>query len=123
MRRLQARIAKAAQAGKWGKVKALQRLLTHSFGGKALAVRRVTENQGKRTAGVDGVVWDTPEKKATAIHSLKQHGYHPLPLRRVYIEKQNGKAKLEETTGKWIWGKRSAKWWTKNTINHERQWL
>jgi RNA-directed DNA polymerase len=91
VRRLQARIAKAAQAGKWGKVKALQYLLTHSFSGKALAVRRVTENQGKRTSGVDGVVWDTPEKKATAIRSLKQRDYHPLPLRRVYIEKQNGK--------------------------------
>jgi RNA-directed DNA polymerase len=91
VRRLQARIVKATQAGKWGQVKALQRLLTHSFSGKALAVRRVTENQGKRTPGVDGEIWNTPEKKATAIHALKQYGYHPLPLRRVYIEKQNGK--------------------------------
>jgi RNA-directed DNA polymerase len=91
VRRLQARIVKATQAGKWSKVKALQRLLTHSFSGKALAVRRVTENQGKHTPGVDGVIWDTPEKKATAIHALKQRSYHPLPLRRVYIEKQNGK--------------------------------
>ena len=38
VRRLQVRIVKATQAGKWGKVKALQRLLTHSFNGKALAV-------------------------------------------------------------------------------------
>jgi RNA-directed DNA polymerase len=90
-RRLQARIVKAAQAGRWGKVKALQRLLTHSFSGKALAVRRVTENQGKRTPGVDGVIWDTPAKKAAAIYSLRQHGYRSLPLRRVYIPKQNGK--------------------------------
>jgi RNA-directed DNA polymerase len=51
--RLQARIVKAIQEGRWGKVKALQYLLTHSFSGKALAVRRVTENQGKRTPGVD----------------------------------------------------------------------
>jgi len=42
VRRLQARIVKATQEGKWGKVKALQHLLTHSFSGKALAVRRVT---------------------------------------------------------------------------------
>lgn len=91
VRRLQARIVKATQAGQWGKVKALQRLLTHSFSGKALAVRRVTENQGKYTPGVDGDIWDTPAKKATAIHSLRQYGYHALPLRRVYIEKQNGK--------------------------------
>jgi retron-type reverse transcriptase len=47
VRRLQARIVKATQEGRWNKVKALQHLLTHSFSGKALAVRRVTENQGK----------------------------------------------------------------------------
>ncbi len=91
VRRLQARIVKATQAGKWGKVKALQRLLTHSFSGKALAVRRVTENQGKHTPGVDGDIWDTPTKKAAAIGALRQHSYHPRPLRRVYIPKANGK--------------------------------
>ena len=72
-------------------MKALQHLLTHSFSGKALAVKRVTENQGKRTPGVDGEIWDTPEKKAQAIYSLKQRGYRPLPLRRIYIPKSNGK--------------------------------
>ena len=91
VRRLQARIVKATKDGKWGKVKALQRLLTHSFSGKALAVRRVTENDGGATAGVDQVIWDTPEKKATAIATLRQRGYHPQPLRRVYIPKRNGK--------------------------------
>jgi len=91
VRRLQVRIVKATQEGKWGKVKALQHLLTHSFSGKALAVKRVTENQGKRTPGVDGEIWDTPVKKAAAVHALKQHGYRPLPLRRVYIPKSNGK--------------------------------
>src|SRR5947209_12322777 len=90
VRRLQARIAQATQAGKWGKVKALQRLLTHSFSGKALAVRRVTENTGKRTPGVDGAIWKTPEQKVTAIHTLHQRGYHPRPLRRMYIPKSNG---------------------------------
>src|SRR5256884_8011359 len=90
VRRLQARIVKATQEKRWGKVKALQRLLTHSFSGKALAVRRVTENQGKKTPGVDKVIWDTPEKKARAIHDLKPRGYHPRPLRRVYIPKSNG---------------------------------
>jgi RNA-directed DNA polymerase len=90
VRRLQARIAQATQAGKWGKVKALQRLLTHSHSGKALAVRRVTENTGKRTPGVDGEIWKTPEQKMAAIHTLHQRGYHPRPLRRVYIPKSNG---------------------------------
>jgi hypothetical protein len=47
VRRLQARIVKATQEKRWGKVKALQRLLTHSFSGKALAVRRVTEKPGQ----------------------------------------------------------------------------
>jgi RNA-directed DNA polymerase len=90
VRRLQARIVKATQEKRWGKVKALQRLLTHSFSSKALAVRRVTENQGKKTPGVDKVLWDTPEKKAQAIHDLRQRAYHPQPLRRVYIPKSNG---------------------------------
>ena len=91
VRRLQARIVQAEQAGKRGKVKALQRLLTHSFSGKALAVRRVTDNHSKRTAGVDGVLWNTPEKKATALKMLRRRGYHPQPLRRISIPKSNGK--------------------------------
>ena len=90
VRRLQTRIAQATQAGKWSKVQALQRLLTHSFSGKALAVRRVTENTGHRTPGVDGETWKTPEQKMTAIHTLRQRGYQPRPLRRVYIPKSSG---------------------------------
>ena len=89
--RLQARIVKAIQAGRWGKAKALQYLLTRSFSGKALAVRRVTENQGKMTPGVDQAIWDTPEKRTAALQTLKSKGYQPQPLRRVYIPKSNGK--------------------------------
>ena len=91
VRRLQARIVKATQEGRWGKVKALQHLLTRSFSGKALAVKRVTENQGKNTPGVDGEIWDTPAKKMKAVYELRQRGYRPHPLRRVYIPKSNGK--------------------------------
>jgi RNA-directed DNA polymerase len=91
VRRLQARIVQATKAGRWGKVKALQHLLTHSFSGKALAVRRVTENHGKRTPGVDRLTWNTPASKGRAIGDLKQRGYRPQPLRRVYIPKANGK--------------------------------
>src|SRR5436853_4072045 len=90
VRRLQVRIVKAEQQGKWGKVQALQHLLTHSFSGKALAVKRVTENQGKRTPGVDGEIWKTPQKKAEAVETLTQRGYHPQPLRRISIPKSNG---------------------------------
>jgi RNA-directed DNA polymerase len=91
VRRLQVRIVKAIQDGRWGKVHALQHLLTHSFSAKALAVRRVTENQGKRTSGVDRVTWRTLAQKTTAIGTLRQRGYRPQPLRRVYIAKSNGK--------------------------------
>jgi RNA-directed DNA polymerase len=51
--RLQARITKAVKEQKWYLVKRLQYLLTHSFYAKLLAVKRVTQNRGKRTAGVD----------------------------------------------------------------------
>src|ERR1022692_3955434 len=80
--RLQARIVKASREGRWGKVRCLQRLLTCSFSGKALAVKRVTENKGKRTSGVDHVLWSTPQSKLKAIASLQRRGYRPLPLRR-----------------------------------------
>ena len=91
VRRLQARIVKAIQEGRWGKVRALQHLLTHSFSAKTFAVRRVTEHQGKRTPGVDRVTWETPAQQATAIGTLRQRGYRPQPLRRVSIAKSNGK--------------------------------
>lgn len=94
VRRLQVRIVKATQAGRWGKVKTLQRLLTRSFSAKALAVKRVTENQGKRTPGVEGQTWSTPASKAKAIKSLRQSGYRAQPLRRVYVPKTNGKQRL-----------------------------
>src|SRR5271165_4750778 len=93
VRRLQARIVKATREGRWGKVKILQRLLTCSFSGKALAVKRVTENQGRRTPGVDCVSWTTPAAKLKAIGSLQRRGYQPLPLRRVHIPKANGKTR------------------------------
>ena len=91
VRRLQVRIVQATKAGRWGKVRALQHLLTHSYSGKVLAVRRVTENNGKKTPGVDQEIWDTPEKKTQAVHVLKQRGYQPQPLRRVYIPKSDGR--------------------------------
>src|ERR1700732_878251 len=91
VRRLQVRIAQATKEGRWGKVRALQRLLTHSYSGKVHAVRRVTENTGKKTPGVDGEIWDTPEKKIKAVRELKRRGYQSQPLRRVYIPKSDGK--------------------------------
>ncbi|NKE73500.1 group II intron reverse transcriptase/maturase [Candidatus Manganitrophus noduliformans] len=91
VKRLQARIVKATQEGRHGKVKSLQWLLSHSFSAKALAVKRVTENRGKNTPGIDQETWSTPDAKSQAVLSLKRRGYKPLPLRRVYIPKNNGK--------------------------------
>ena len=71
---LQLRIAKAIKEGKHNKAKALQWLLTHSFAAKLLAVKRVTENSGKRTPGVDGVRWKTPTQKRLAAISLIRKG-------------------------------------------------
>lgn len=58
-RRLQARIVQATKEKRWNKVKALQHLLTRSFSAKTLAVKRVTSNRGKCTAGIDGQLWQT----------------------------------------------------------------
>jgi RNA-directed DNA polymerase len=66
-------------------------MLTRTLSAKLYAVRRVTQNQGARTAGVDRELWDSPESRWLAVGRLKRRGYRPLPLRRVYIPKANGK--------------------------------
>lgn len=91
VRRLQMRIAKAVKDGKPGKVKALQWLLTHSPHAKSMAVKRVTSNKGKKTPGVDGILWQGARAKMRAVRGLRQHGYRAQPLRRIYIPKKNGK--------------------------------
>jgi len=94
VRGIQIRIAKATKEKDWRKVKSLQRFLTRSFCARVWAIRRVTTNRGKRTSGIDGVLWSTPDSKWKAVDELKQRGYHPLPLRRVRIPKANGKERL-----------------------------
>jgi RNA-directed DNA polymerase len=91
VRSLQRRIVQAVQAGAWRKVKRLSSLLVHAFAARALAVKRVTENTGTKTPGGDNDLWDTPEKKATAIDRRGQwRGYRPRPLKRLSIPKKNG---------------------------------
>ena len=91
VQKLQARIVKAQREGRHGKVKSLSRILTRSFYGKALAVKRVTRNKGKHTSGVDGKTWRTSGQKAKAVLELDPQCYKAKPLRRVYIPKSNGK--------------------------------
>ena len=88
VRKTQLKIAQATQEGNWRRVKRLQRMLTYSFYGRCLAVRRVTENRGRKTPGVDGETWGSPQAKLRAVGSLsKQRDYRPKPLRRVWIPK------------------------------------
>jgi RNA-directed DNA polymerase len=92
VRQLQMRIAKAYREGKHGKVKALQWILTHSHSAKLFAVKRVVQNDGAKSPGVDNIVWNTSDQKLKAALSLKRHGYKTKPLKRIYIpKKQKGK--------------------------------
>jgi RNA-directed DNA polymerase len=93
VRGLQIRIAKATRDQDWRRVKALQRFLVNSYSAKALAVKRVSENDGKRTPGVDDEIWTTPEAKWRAIQRLDSRGLRPQPLRRVYIPKRGSTTK------------------------------
>ncbi|MFM6062955.1 MAG: reverse transcriptase N-terminal domain-containing protein, partial [Microcystis panniformis] len=69
--KLQKRIFRASSCGDVKKVHRLQKLLSKSYSAKALAVRRVTQdNQGKKTAGVDGVKSLTPKQRLTLMTEL-----------------------------------------------------
>src|SRR5665811_152041 len=91
--RLQTRIAKAVKNKERSLVKRLQYLLTHSYYAKLLVVKTITQNRGKRTAGIDGETWSSPETKMKAVLSITDKKYVAKPLRRVYIEKSGSKKK------------------------------
>ena len=66
---LQTRITKATLNKDWNLVKRLQYLLVNSLSGKILAVKKVTSNKGKRTAGIDGEIWiDQASKMKAALN-------------------------------------------------------
>ena len=88
---IQSRIVKVVRASRWNKVKVLEGILTRSYAARLLAIRRITENSGKRTAGIDGQLWNTPKAKYGAISKLKQVGYKAQPVRRTKIQKGQGK--------------------------------
>jgi len=90
--RIQKRIYRAKQSGNTRKVEKLQKLLMKSEAARLLAVRRVTQdNQGKKTAGVDGVKSVPPKERFTLAQRIHpkhwKHGKRPLPVRRVWIPK------------------------------------
>jgi RNA-directed DNA polymerase len=91
VRQLQVRIAEAYRTKRYRKAKALQNVLRRSLAAKMLAVRRVTENTGAKTPGVDGELWKTPDAKWKAVCGLTGRGYRAKPLRRIHIPKANGK--------------------------------
>ncbi len=85
--KLQKRIYRAAQRGDVKAVRRLQKTLMKSWSAKCIAVRRVTQdNQGKKTAGVDGQKSLTPKQRLTLVANLKL-GSKAKPTRRVWIPK------------------------------------
>src|SRR6266851_2251021 len=93
--RIQKRIFKAKQRSNQRAVHKLQKLLTKSRAARMLAVRRVTQdNQGKKTAGVDGVKSVPPKQRLDMVERIHPTHWKRLkaqPVRRVYIPKP-GKA-------------------------------
>jgi RNA-directed DNA polymerase len=85
--KLQQRIYRASQRGDGKTVHKLQRLLLNARAAKLLAVRKVTQdNQGKKTAGIDGVKSLSPSQRLTLSRQLKL-GHKAQPVRRVWIPK------------------------------------
>lgn len=91
VKKLQRRIYVAYVQGNTRKWKTLTEFMFHSFYARACAVKHVCSRKGKKTAGVDNVLWLTDTDKFNAIFSLRLRGYKPRPLKRVYIKKPNGK--------------------------------
>src|SRR5216684_5387639 len=93
--RIQKRIYRASQRGNTRAVQKLQKLLTKSEAARLLAVRRVTQdNQGKKTAGIDGVKSVRPAQRhvmAKQLHPKQWKRSNARPVRRVWIPKPGKK--------------------------------
>lgn len=90
--KLQTRIFKASHRGDIKAVRRLQKTLMRSWSAKCLAVRRVSQdNQGKQTAGVDGIKSLTPAQRLELVNQLRL-SRRAKPTRRVWIPKPGGAA-------------------------------
>ncbi|WP_141699900.1 group II intron reverse transcriptase/maturase [Nostoc sp. KVJ20] len=88
--KLQKRIFQASLRGDTSSVRRLQKTLMRSWSGKALSVRKITQdNQGKKTAGVDGIKSLTPKARQNLVLSLNINN-KVSATRRVWIPKSNG---------------------------------
>lgn len=91
--KLQKRIYQASCRGDVKTVHRLQRLLTNSWSARCLAVRRVTQdNQGKHTAGIDGIKSINPTQRIALVQTLKE-AFEASPTRRVWIPKPESEDK------------------------------
>ncbi len=93
VKNLRQRIFKATKNEDWKTVRNLQRLLMKSYSNILLAVRRCTQlNQGRKTPGIDRLVVLNPKGRGTLVDSLRKFiPWKPIPTKRVYIPKSNGK--------------------------------
>ena len=92
--RLRRRIFTATRGQDWATVRSLQKMMLRSWSNTLLSVRQVTQrNAGRRTGGIDGEVALSSTERAEMVVRVhrSRSSWDPLPVRRVYIPKANGK--------------------------------